>query len=381
MQKTLILGSGIGGIVASNVLKKLMGQDMQVTVIDRKPDYHYTGAFPLLMVGMRRPESITRPLKRLCEKGIEFVCDEITRIDFENRCVFTTRYILPYDYLIIALGVEYRTESLPGFDDYVYNAYEFEDVVKISKLIWDFPSGRIVFFISSLPFKCPPAPYEMVFMLDSFFRQRGNRSKVELVMVTPEVSPEPLAGPKVGQSVRRMLADRNIELITEAKILAVERDALILDHGMVVKGDLFLGIAPHWTPRVVRSTNLVDANGFVEVNPFTLETGLPNVYAIGDVTALKLPVMESYAPKAGIFAHYQGEVVARNIACLAQGLRPKFRYTGKGSCIMHTGFGRARYSTVHYFARPKPFITLLRPSRMAYLAKVAFEKYWLNCWF
>lgn len=68
MQKTLILGGGTGGIVASNVLKKAMGEDMQVTVVDRKPDYHYPGAFPLLMIGERRPESISRKLKRLNRK-------------------------------------------------------------------------------------------------------------------------------------------------------------------------------------------------------------------------------------------------------------------------------------------------------------------------
>ncbi len=380
MQKTLILGGGIGGIVASNVLKKVMRQDMHVTVVDRKPDYHYPGAFPLLMIGQRSPQSISRSLKRLNRKNIEFICDEIMEIDFENKRVFTTQHILPYDHLIIALGVEYRSESVPGFEDYVLNAYEFEDVIKINKQIQNFFSGRIVFFISSLPFKCPPAPYEMVFMLDSFFRQRGLRSKVELVMVTPEVSPEPLAGPKVGQSVRKMLAERDIELITEAKILGVEKDALILDHGMVVKGDMFLGVAPHWTPRVIRNTNLVDSNGFAIVNPSTLETGLPNVYAIGDVTAIRLPVIEAYAPKAGIFAHYQGEVVAHNIASLARGTIPKFRYTGKGACIMYTGYGRARYSSVHYFTKPAPFITLLRPSFTSYLAKLAFEKFWLNCW-
>ncbi|MGI6424179.1 MAG: NAD(P)/FAD-dependent oxidoreductase [Tepidanaerobacteraceae bacterium] len=381
MQKTLILGGGIGGIVASNVLKKVMGQDMQVTVVDRKPDYHFPGAFPMLMIGERNPESISRPLMGLGRKKIEFICDDIIDIDFGKKRVFTGQHILPYDNLIIALGVEYRSESVPGFNDYVLNAYEFEDVIKINKQIQSIYSGRIVFFISSLPFKCPPAPYEIVFMLDQFFRQRGLRSKVEIVMVTPEVSPEPLAGPKVGQSVRKMLAERNIELVTQAKILGVEKDALILDHGMVIKGDMFIGIAPHWTPRIIRSTNLVDGNGFIEVNPSTLETRLQNVYAIGDVTAIKLPVLGAYAPKAGIFAHYQGEVVARNIACLARGLKPKFRYTGKGSCIMYTGFGRARYSTVHYYRKPTPFITLLRPTFASYLAKVAFEKYWLNCWF
>lgn len=48
---------------------------------------------------------------------------------------------------------------------------------------------------------------------------------------------------------------------------------------------------------------------------------------------------------------------------------------------MITGFGRARYSTVRYYTKPKPYITLLRPTRAAYLAKMAFEKYWLNAWF
>jgi sulfide:quinone oxidoreductase len=181
------------------------------------------GAFPTVDDWQRSPESISRPLKRLNRKKIEFICDEIMDIDFENKRVFTTQHILPYDHLIIALGVEYRSESVPGFNDYVLNAYEFEDVIKINKQIQRFYSGRIVFFISSLPFKCPPAPYEMVFMLDQFFRQRGLRSKVELVMVTPEVSPEPLAGPKVGQSVRKMLAERDIELVTEAKILVLKR--------------------------------------------------------------------------------------------------------------------------------------------------------------
>jgi sulfide:quinone oxidoreductase len=157
MQKTLILGGGIGGIVASNVLKKAIGQDMQVTVVDRKPDYHYPGAFPLLMIGQRKPESITRPLKRLNRKKIEFICDEIMDIDFEYNRVFTTQHTLTYDHLIIALGVEYRSESVPGFNDYALNAYELEDVIKINQRIQGFYSGRIVFFISSLPFKCPPA--------------------------------------------------------------------------------------------------------------------------------------------------------------------------------------------------------------------------------
>lgn len=330
MQKTLILGGGIGGIVASTVLKKAMGPDMQVTVVDKEPSHHFAGSFPLLMIGERKPAEITRELKRLERKKIEFLFDEVTDIDLAKYRVITKREILTYDYLIIALGVEFHPETVPGFNEFVLNAYEFEDVVKINRYLNNFYSGRIVFFISSLPYKCPPAPYEMMFLLDQFFRRRGLRNKVKLTIVTPDFSPEPLAGPRVGQSLRKMLADRNIELITEAKVLGVERNALVLDHGTVIPADLLIGIAPHWTPKVLRDTALVDSSGYVEVDQQNMETGHPNVYAIGDATAIRLPVIGAYAPKAGIFAHYQAEVVARNIARLARGLSPKFRFTGNG---------------------------------------------------
>lgn len=331
MQKTLILGGGVGGIVSSNVLKKAMGSSMQVTVIDRVANHYYASSFPLLMIGERKPGEITRELKDLRKKEIEFINNEIKVIDLENHQVITNKQIIGYDYLIISLGMEYNSETVPGFREFALNAYQFEDVVKISEKLNNSSSGKIVLFISSLPYKCPPAPYEMMFLLDQFFRQRGLRNKVKLTMVTPDYSPEPLAGPRVGQSVRKMMAEKNIELITEAKVLEVKKNALILDHGTIIPADLLLGIAPHWTPDVLRNTDIVDSSGYVEVDLHTMETRYPGVYAIGDAAAIMLPVIGAYAPKAGIFAHYQGEVVARNIALLAQGLVPKFRYTGNGA--------------------------------------------------
>lgn len=331
MQKTLILGGGIGGIVSSNVLKKAMGHGMQVTVVDRLSHHYYSPAFPFLMIGERKPEEVMRKLTGLVKKEIEFINNEIKLIDLKNQQVITNQQILEYDYLIISLGVEYHPETVPGFSEFALNAYQFEDMININKRLNSFDSGQIVLFISSLPYKCPPAPYEMIFLLDQFFRKRGLRNKVKLTLVTPDYSPEPLAKPRVGQSVRRMMDEKNIELFTEAKVLKLEKDALILDHGTKIPGDLFLGIAPHWTPQVLRDTDLVDDSGYVEVDLHTMETKYPGVYAIGDNAAIKLPVIGANAPKSGIFAHYQGEVVARNIALIAQGLVPKFRFTGKGA--------------------------------------------------
>ncbi|MDD2234504.1 MAG: FAD/NAD(P)-binding oxidoreductase [Desulfitobacteriaceae bacterium] len=381
MKTTLILGGGIGGIVAANSLIKAAGPSMKVTLVDREENHHFASSFPLLMIGERKPPQMTREIKSLAKKGIEVLHTEINKLNLSEHSVTTDQGELDYDYLIIALGVEYHPEAVPGFSDIVLNAYDFNDIIKINQRLNNCPEGRIVLFISSLPYKCPPAPYEMIFLLDQFFRQQGLRHKIKLTLVTPDFSPEPLAPPKVGQSVRKMLAEKDIELITEAKVIAVEKNTLILDHGTKIPADLLLGIAPHWTPEVLRNSDLVDSSGYVEVDQHTLETGYPGVYAIGDATAIRLPVIGAFAPKAGVFAHAQAVIATKNILLLSQGLKPKYRYNGKGFCVMNTGFGRSRYSTVHYYKEPQPHITLLKPTRLAYLAKAAFEKYWFKRWF
>ncbi|UWG96142.1 FAD-dependent oxidoreductase [Dehalobacter sp. DCM] len=331
MKNTLILGGGIGGIVASNILKKAAGNDMQVTVVDREDDHRFAASYPLLMTGQRKPEDVIRKLVRLEKKNIHILKQEVKRIDLLKKQVSSDQGDLAYDYLIIALGVEYHPESVPGFEQYALNAYDLNGVMNIYERLNNFPSGQIVFFISSLPYKCPPAPYESMFLLDQFFQKKGIRHKIKLTLVTPDISPEPLAKPQVGQSVRKMLADRGIELITEAKVLRVEEKALILDHDTRIPADLLLGIAPHWTPEVIRKSEMADKSGFVRVDPDTLETDYPAVYAIGDAAAVRLPVIGAYAPKAGVYAHYQADIVARNISLLSKGEKQTHYYKGKGT--------------------------------------------------
>ncbi|MGI5900938.1 MAG: NAD(P)/FAD-dependent oxidoreductase [Desulfitobacteriia bacterium] len=381
MKKTLILGGGIGGVVAANLLKKAVGSSMEVMVIDREPMHRYAPSYPLVLTGEKKPGEICRDLKVLKRKNIEVLNDEITEIDFEARRVFTRNTNLNYDYLLISLGLDYHPEAVPGFKEFAFNVYDFKDLSEIRRRLKNFTSGRIVLFVSSLPIKCSPAPYEIILLVDYYFRRRGNRQQVKLTIVTPEASPEPLAKPKVGLSIRKLLAERNIELLTEAKVLAVEEKALVLDSETKIPADLLLGIAPHWTPKVLRQTKLTDKNGFVKVNPYTMETSYPGVYAIGDATSIRLPVIGAYAPKAGVFTHAQAKVVAKNIARLAKGLKPVYRYDGKGLCMVDIGFGRACYSRVEYFKKPQPKITFRKPTRTAHWVKKAYNKYWLKCWF
>ncbi len=332
MTTILILGGGTGGVVAANVLRRTLGKEHKIVLLDRKENYNYASSYPLLMLGKRKPGQISKKLQRLSRKAINVIKCEVESVSPQEFKVHTDKGSLEYDYLITSPGVEHHPEAVPGFREIAYNVYDLEGNISLSNRLKTFREGKIVIFISSLPFSCPTAPYEMAFLLDDYFRNQGLRGKIEIILVTPEPYPEPLAHPSVGDSIRKMMKKLQIGLFTEAKVLSLDpgRGTLLLDHGITLEGDLFLGIPPHWGPSFLAGSGLLDENGWLEVDPHTLETRNKRIYGIGDATSLRLPVTRVLAPKAGVFAHFEAEVVARNLASLIQGKKGDFRYTGKG---------------------------------------------------
>ncbi len=333
MATILILGGGTGGVVAANVLGKALNSDHYITLLDRNDRHIFYGAYPFLMVNKRKPEEITRKLTRLGKKGIHFSQTNVKGVTPEQKTVETDEGPFKYDYLIVSPGAELHPESMPGFAEGAYNAYDFTQLNDLRERLEEFRKGRITLFISSLPIKCPAGPYEMIFLLDEYFRDKKIREKVELTFVTPELYPLIPADPNAGESIRKMMKEREIGLVTEAKVLSLDPGVgkLNLDQGISLEGDLFIGIPPHRGPGVMRNSGLAEEGGWIEVDPHTMETRAKNVFAIGDATNIRLPVMNTMATKAGIFAHYQAEVVARNIACIIAGQKPRFRYQGKGA--------------------------------------------------
>ena len=289
-----------------------------------------TPPIPFLLVNQRRPQQLTRKLSRLGRKGIDFWQAEVRSVNPARSQVETDRGTIDYDYLIISLGAEHRPENLPGFQEGLTTFIASRGPPRLSRRLQQFSGGRIVIFISSIPFVCPSATYEIAFLLDEYLRKKGLRHRTELSLITPERSPEPLAGPLVGARLRRDLARRYIKLTTEAKVLSLENGRLKLDQGEV-EGDLFIGVPPHRGPSALESSGLTGEGGWIEVDPHTLATRVENIFAVGDATAIRLPVMQTWAPKSGIFAHYQAEVAARTSPCCSPGKSRTTALPGKVS--------------------------------------------------
>jgi len=388
----LILGGGTGGAAAANVLGKLAEGHHRIVVIDRSGKHYYQAGYPMLMAKLRNPGQITRNLNRLQEKGIEFMQAEALEILPHQNQVRTTVGLLNYDYLIIALGADLHPELVPGQSETAYNPYNIHSIQRLQKELEFFRSGTIVFFIASLPYTGAVGPLEMIFLIDAWLRRRKVRSQTRLVFVTPEPALLPFAGKKVSSSIEQMLRHREIELITNAAASALDKHkGLIVADGRAITGDLFIGIPAHTGPKALQNSPLVLDQSWCTVSPHTMHAKVQygdgthvaeaeNIFCIGDAAALRLPESGMWAPKAGMFAHYQAEVAARNIALRLSGQEPRFRYRGKGTgIVMITGFNQGRMLAIDYYA-PQPRVSMLMSGTAAYLIKTAFEKYWLGRW-
>lgn len=151
---TIVLGGGIGGLVAARELQRRVPAGHRVVLVDRSAVHTYQPSLLWQMIGERRPEQFRRPLNRLERKGIAFHRAEVEELDLDNKVVRTTSSDLDYDTLVVSLGAQLAPETVPGFEQMAYNLYTPEGCEQIHDALEDFREGTIAVLITAMPFKC-----------------------------------------------------------------------------------------------------------------------------------------------------------------------------------------------------------------------------------
>jgi sulfide:quinone oxidoreductase len=172
-----------------------------------------------------------------------------------------------------------------------------------------------------------------------------------------------------------VFAERGIDWHPERSVrsLQPDRKVAVLSDGSELPYDLFLGVPSHRVPTVVQDSGMA-VDGWIPVNPFTLETEFPGVWAVGDVTSVG-------TPKAGVFAEGQAAVVASQIGALVRGDQLAARYDGRGVCYIE--FGRDEVAQVDVTFRPgeKPTGQFTEPSHAFVGDKAEFGSSRIQRWF
>jgi len=376
----LILGAGTGGLVAASRLRRMLDREHRIVLVDRSPFYTFAPSLSWVMLGERKIGRLSRDLRKLERKGIEFITGEVKSIDVNARNVRINDTDITYDYLVIALGVEYSAEEVPGLNR-AWTYYHADGAEGIQEELPKFAGGRVLVVAPSLPYRCPPSLYEGAFLLDHYFRKRKLRHAVEIAVYTPEPVPLREAGAEIGEHLLEMLRDRDIGFTGGVTMKSVNHEKKLANFHEVdpVPFDMLVAAPVHRLPYVLHGTGLIGEDGWIAVERDQLSTVAPDVYAVGDCNSVEIAGGLTL-PKSGVFAHGQAEVVARNITAEISGKDPIWAFGGQGACFMETGGGRGSYIVGNYFTDP-PKVHMRKPGRTWHLAKAGFERIWLWRWF
>jgi sulfide:quinone oxidoreductase len=375
----VVAGGGIGGIVAARTLRKLLPRQDRVILVERDPDFWFTPSLLWIVEGSRTAQRITRSRDGLTRRGIEVVTGEVTRIDPEGRALHVGAREVGFDGLVVALGARTDPAALQGFSETVIDLYSPEGARRAGEALRALDGGRVAILVSSLPYKCPAAPWEAAFLADSVLRRSGLRSRVSIDVFTPEPYPMPTAGEEVGAALLALVRERGIEVHTGSPVERIEPSRRLVTPGGSHAFDLLLGVPPHSAPDAARSSGLSGPTGYIQVQADTLQTEVEGVYAVGDVT--QIPIAGGkFLPKAGVFAHEQAKVAAFRLAAQLRGVEPQAHFDGKGACFMEMGNGVAGYATGTFYGRGGPAVRMRRPGRRWHLSKVWFERWWMARW-
>lgn len=391
-KQVLILGGGFGGLVSANLIRMgLREEECQITVID-KSRYFMMGLVNLwILSGNRKLEDSQIALSNLQKKGIKFLHDEIASIDVYEKTVTTgnSHDKLKYDYLIVALGAELAPERISGFEhnhDICFNVYDSKQATRLREKILSIKNGRIVVCIADLPYKCPPAPYEVSLLLNDILVKNGTRESVQLDMFVPTPIALPVAGPQMSQDVVNLLNDNHIEFHPSHKIKRVlENKTIEFENGNKTNYDVLVVIPPHQIPQVIKNSVLMEAEErWINVDKYTLRTKHNNVFAIGDATEIRLD-KNTTIPKAGIFAEGEAKAVSFQIINdiknnSSNNDMARIKFDGKGFCFMEIGGRKAGYIDADFYNEGGPTTRLEQPSEEYYQKKLDFERSRVNEW-
>jgi len=387
----VVLGGGVGGVVAATRLRKTLPRQHRVLLVDRNREHLFAPSLLWLMVGDRTGAQISRSLDRLAKKGIEVVIGDVDRIDPAGRRVgvvelqgseAVTRDI-DFDHLVVSLGAELVPEAILDLAAAGHNLYTLAGAESLKEALERFDGGRIVVLTAAPAYKCPAAPYEAAMLIDDHLRKRNIRGRTDLDLYAAEPAPMGVTGPDVSAGVVSMLEAKGIGYHPGQQIERADAASrlLIFANGTAVEYDLLAYVPPHRAPSVARESGLVDDDsGWIPTDRDTLHTAFAGVWAIGDITGIPLK-MGKPLPMAGVFAERQAKVVANNIVHDITGKGEPAWFDGHGECFIETGAGKAGFGRGDFYAEPNPQVKLHAPGRRWHYAKLLFERNWFRRWF
>jgi sulfide:quinone oxidoreductase len=388
MKKLLVLGAGTAGTMVVNKLSHMLDRDeWKITIVDQEETHYYQPGFLFIPFGIYGPNDVIKPKRDFIPAGVEMIVSEIDLIEPEQNRVRLAKdkRTLSYDFLIIATGTHPRPDETPGLTDgqwrqSIHDFYTHEGAVALAKHLRNWEGGRLVVNIMEMPFKCPVAPLEFIFLADWHFHNLGIRDRVDLTLVTP--LPSAFTKPRAAKLLGNILEEKQISVVPDFSVERVDPDekVLVSYEEEEVPYDLLVTVPVNMGAEVIERSGLGDDLNHVPVDKHNfLSQQYDNIFALGD--AANLPTS-----KAGSVAHFAVEVFVENFMRYIDGLEMTHEFDGHANCYIESGFGKGILIDFNYDVEPLPGkfplpgvgpFSLLQESEMNHWGKMMFRWiYW-----
>lgn len=346
----LIIGAGFGGLsTAKQLIQNGASEKYHILMVDSKDYFTIGGMWQFVWNSRLNMEEVKWPLKKANLPGVDLSmnCTVDQWVPDEKKVILQDGKAVQYHSVVLACGAIGDPTSIPGIENHV-NICSESHVARQKKemieLVEKAKTGNVVFClsISVNPYKCPPAPYELVFLVDEYLRNANVRENCRVVLTCPVDWTLP---PNTKPVFMKAFEEKNIVFMPNRGLEKIEDNKIIFSDGVES-----LDFTTLWTVWPIRTPDFVQKSG-IEINPKgTVTVGdkvtntIPNVenaYVIGD--ACRVPFGEKGGvPKAGEFAWHMGKSVADAIN---ENIQPAVR-TGK--CTAEAGFGKGFVLTPNF---------------------------------
>lgn len=351
--RIVIAGAGAAGLAAaSRLAQQLSGA--QITLVDARKEHYYQPGFTLVGAGIKPANYVVSQTGSYVPSGVQWVQERVAEIDPEgNKVVTQSGQVLPYDFLIVATGLQLEYGRIEGMEPGLIGQHGIGSIYNgpdAAAATWGLMSqfatqgGRGVFTRPGTEMKCAGAPLKYTFLSEDRATRQGGRSKAEFVYFSNNAAL--FSVPIVSEKVRMLFKERNIQTKYHRVLTAIDPGKRIAtfktQEGTEEQNWDFIHIIPPMlAPEAVRNSPLPwqsgnwAAEGWMEVDKGTLRhVRYPNVFGVGDIAGVP-------KGKTAASVKWQVPVAIDHLVADIQGKQSDARYNGYTSCPLITRLGQA----------------------------------------
>ena len=295
----VILGAGYGGVNAAKQLNKHLRKNdgINITLIDKRPYHTLMTEFHEVAGARVEADSVQVRLSKIfAGTKVKVVNDSIDKVDFEKRQLNSESSTYPFDYLVIGSGAEPAFFGVEGVKENGFTIWSLEEALKIKQHVMEMfdmasiernPQRRkalLTFVVAGAGFTGIETVGELAEWKYRLCEEHEvDPEEVKLIVVEAMPSILPILSASLIKKSQKYLKQMKIDVLTDAPIIKVEKDAITLKDGRNIQTNTLI-----WTCGVQGSEFgaklglTMGKRNRVQVNEYMQSVDYPNVYLVGD---------------------------------------------------------------------------------------------------